>query len=441
MPTTARYAEPCTIINARLFDGAQTLAAGCLRIAGDRITALGAASIREPGDTVLDAQGGTLLPGLIDAHVHLLPGCTQLAANFGVTTLVDQFSKPEVIEPELAAARRAAEGHGPARADLRTSSIGATAPNGHPTLAYAPFPYVTRPADAEPFVHARIAEGATHLKVIYDDGSGLALDIPALEVATIEALVSAAHRAELPVVAHVSTAAGAVLVARCGVDVLAHVPFDPMSDAQVHEVAQAGLALIATLSVTDGFPSPGGELPLATEPALAPLLPPAWRQLLAEQAQRWMPPTPPDAASALANTRALAEAGVRVLAGTDAPNPGLVPGASLHRELAKLVRAGLAPAEALAAATSRPAEVFGLADRGRLQVGARADLLLVDGDPSTNIADSQRLRSMWVAGRAAQPEAYPGSAAEEAGLAWLRACNAQILRGIRELWPELPEPE
>src|SRR5699024_3472014 len=77
-------------------------------------------------------------------------------------------------------------------------------------------------------------------------------------------------------------------------------------------------------------------------------------------------------------------AGVRILAGTDAPNPGLVFGASLHRELQLLVCAGLPPAEALVAATTAPAELFGL-DRGRLRVGAPADLLLVDGDPTRYI--------------------------------------------------------
>ena len=74
---------------------------------------------------------------------------------------------------------------------------------------------------------------------------------------------------------------------------------------------------------------------------------------------------------------------------------GLAHGASLHNELQLLVTAGLTPIEALRAATSTPARCFGLDDRGRIAPGARADLLLVDGDPTTNIADTLSIRTVW----------------------------------------------
>ncbi|MHB8295809.1 MAG: amidohydrolase family protein [Acidimicrobiales bacterium] len=437
-PSTHR---PFTVRGARLFDGERVLDATDLRVVGGRIDAIGGPPVLGEEDLVVDGAGGTLLPGLIDAHVHLLPGCTQLAATFGVTTLVDQFSKPEVIAPERAAIAAAGSGIGPARADLRTSSIGATAPGGHPTMAYAPIPYVTGPADAHAFVEARIAECATHLKVIYEDGSGTKLDIPSLSPATIEVLVRAAHDNGLPVVAHVSTGAGAVTVARCGVDVLAHVPFDRMSPTQVRDVASTGVALIATLSIADGFPGPGGELPLLGERALAARLTPRWRRALDRQSARWMPPEPPDGAAARDNTIRLFEAGVRVLAGTDAPNPGLVHGASLHRELQHLVLAGLRPIEALSAATLLPAKVFGLPDRGRLIVGGRADMVLVEGDPTEAIAATQHLRRAWVLGRQVVASDYAGSAVEREGIAWLRRSTDRIVAAIGEMWPGFPVPE
>jgi imidazolonepropionase-like amidohydrolase len=432
---------PFTITGVRVFDGTQTLTATCLRVVDGRIAALGAASISRPGDAVFEGAGGTLLPGLVDAHVHLLPGVTQLAATFGVTTLVDQFSKPEVIGPERAAVAAAEAGRGPARADLRTSSIGATAPGGHPTIAYSPIPYVTGPVDALPFVEARITEGATHLKVIYDDGSGAWLNIPALDVATIEALVAAAHRHDLPVVAHVSTARGAVTVARCGVDVLAHAPFDRMTEAEVRDVARTGVALIATLSIIDGFPDRDRVMPLLAQPELAARLSPRWRRVLDAQSRRWTPPEAPDGAAARENTLALFESGVRVLAGTDAPNPGLVPGASLHRELQHLVRAGLRPTEALTAATTAPAQVFDLTDRGRLVPGARADLVLIDGNPTADVTATQRLRRVWVLGQEVLSEAYAGSSTERAGITWLRESTAKIVAAIQELWPDIPAPQ
>ncbi|MGD1048129.1 MAG: CIA30 family protein, partial [Candidatus Krumholzibacteriaceae bacterium] len=97
-------------------------------------------------------------------------------------------------------------------------------------------------------------------------------------------------------------------------------------------------------------------------------------------------------------TRAFKKSGLTVLAGTDAPNPGTTYGASLHQELELLVQSGLTPAEALTAATALPAKVFGLADRGRIAKGLRADLLLVDGNPLVNIKDTRRIAGIWKEG-------------------------------------------
>ena len=85
--------------------------------------------------------------------------------------------------------------------------------------------------------------------------------------------------------------------------------------------------------------------------------------------------------NAEAAVSALPRAGIHLLAGTDAPAPGVAHGVSIHRELELLVQSGLKPIEALAAATSEPACFFCFHDRGRIAKGFRADLVLVDGDP------------------------------------------------------------
>lgn len=130
-----------TINNARIFDGTTMSAHDTVRVVDGRIEAVGGPELVAAGDIVVEAGGATLLPGLIDAHLHLLPGTAHQAVTFGVTTGIDQFSKPEVITPVLA------RNHRPEVAQIRTSSIGATAPGGHPTMAYAPFPYVTGPKE------------------------------------------------------------------------------------------------------------------------------------------------------------------------------------------------------------------------------------------------------------------------------------------------------
>jgi imidazolonepropionase-like amidohydrolase len=73
-------------------------------------------------------------------------------------------------------------------------------------------------------------------------------------------------------------------------------------------------------------------------------------------------------------------------------------GEALHDELGLLVDAGLTPVEALRSATVVPAAFFGLTDRGVIAAGRRADLLLVDGDPTQDIAATRTIRSVWAAG-------------------------------------------
>ena len=97
-------------------------------------------------------------------------------------------------------------------------------------------------------------------------------------------------------------------------------------------------------------------------------------------------------------TGRLHHAGVPLLAGTDAADVGVLGtahGVSLHGELSLLVDAGLTPIDALRAATSTPADRFGLTDRGRVRSGLQADLVLVDGDPTTTVTDSLSIVEVW----------------------------------------------
>lgn len=96
--------------------------------------------------------------------------------------------------------------------------------------------------------------------------------------------------------------------------------------------------------------------------------------------------------------RQLKSARVAILAGSDAPNPGTANGVSIHREMELLVAAGLSPVEVLAAATSAPARASGLADRGRIARGLRADLVLVRGNPDQDITATRDILHVWKGG-------------------------------------------
>ena len=116
-------------------------------------------------------------------------------------------------------------------------------------------------------------------------------------------------------------------------------------------------------------------------------------------------------AAAEASVKQLLAAGVPILAGTDAGNPGTAHGAALHRELELLVKAGLTPSQALAAGTSVPAKQFHIPDRGRIAPGLRADLVLVNGDPTKDITATRDIAAVWKDGVRADRAAYGKMAA------------------------------
>ena len=92
--------------------------------------------------------------------------------------------------------------------------------------------------------------------------------------------------------------------------------------------------------------------------------------------------------------------GVKILAGTDSAAPYVIPGFSLHEELALLVKAGLTPMEALQAATRNPAEFLGLLDsQGTIAVGKNADLVLLDANPLDDIHNTQKIRAVILRGK------------------------------------------
>ena len=265
--------------------------------------------------------------------------------------------------------------------------------------------------------------------------------MPSLDLPTVKALVEAAHEANMLVVAHAHRPTDALQVTAAGVDVLAHAPSEPLDEQQVEVIARSGVAVVATLSVSDGFPAPDAPMPLLTRPRLAARLGQAWTEVLHSQARRWMPPQMPSWEAARTNVAALHEAGVPILAGTDAPNPGTVHGASLHRELQHLTEAGLEPTRALHAATGAVADVFGLPDRGRVRPGARADLLLVQGRPDERITDSQEITAVWKAGREQEIDGYVGSPDETDGIEALASQTRRVVEEMSKKFPGFASPE
>ena len=178
---------------------------------------------------------------------------------------------------------------------------------------------------------------------------------------------------------------------------LAHIFVDcPPDPAFGSLLAGSGGFVVPTLVIAEGL-SGGGELPeLLGDARLGPYLDIPDHDLLRRVGEGFGRMPDVSLQAALDAVGAAAQAGARVLAGTDSVMA--LHGAALHRELALLVRAGLTPVQALRSATSTTASVFGLTDRGRIAPGLRADLVLVDGDPATDITATRAISGVWKRG-------------------------------------------
>ncbi|NMO90451.1 amidohydrolase family protein [Actinomycetospora sp. TBRC 11914] len=392
-----------TICGARIFDGERTLGVGTVVVDGDVVTAV-EPGVREPADGEVDARGATLLPGLVDGHVHLR-GAGNLGQDLrhGVTTVLDMFSAP----PQFTAMLRARAARRDDEADLRSSGLMAGAADGWPAVMLPPdpsgwrMPGLSGPQDAERFVADRVREGSDYLKVFVENAADVTR--PTLSAETVAAVCAAARSRGLTTVAHAPTRWAFATARAAGVDVLTHLPLDgPLED----DGGLGGLTVVPTMTMMAALSDATSQRALFDDPRLTARLPSDVVAALRAGDRGGLPTSSAPGAAyehAADNLRRLLAAGATVVAGTDANDvPGrpaaVLHGASLHLELELLARCGMAPGDVLAAATSRAAAVFGLADRGRIAVGRRADLLLVDGDPTVDVTATRALRTVWRAG-------------------------------------------
>jgi imidazolonepropionase-like amidohydrolase len=384
--------ESVVILNVRLFDGERIARRTNVVFSGGRVTAVGPKAAIPAGAEVVDGTGKTLLPGLIDAHVHIIAAeALSQSLVFGVTAVIDMFTSSDLMKglKEDQAAGRAG-----GRAFFISPGILATAPGGHGTQYGLEIPTLRGPAEAQAFVDARVAEGSDFIKIILDDGSAYSFPRPTLDMATVSALIKAAHVRKKAAIIHAATLQNCRDSLEAGVDGLAHLFFDGSSDPEFGRLAARKKAfVIPTLSVIQGFGDQAMAADIIKDKYLSPYLKPSDIQGLQRSFGFRMNPFSYRAAEAA--VRLLEAAGVPILAGTDAPNPGTTYGASLHGELSLLVQAGLTPLEALRSCTSIPAAKFGLAGRGVVRAGALADLVLVDGDPSVTIETTRNIVAVW----------------------------------------------
>ncbi|MDQ6773932.1 MAG: amidohydrolase family protein [Candidatus Dormibacteraeota bacterium] len=358
-----RVPKKTALTNVRVFDGRRLREPDSVVIDGALI------GTDKSGAQVIDGRGATLLPGLIDAHVHLSGVETlERLADFGVTTALDMATWPA----ELVDSLRGRVG----LTDIRSCGTSATSPGSLHSRIFPDFPksgLLAGPAEAPRFVADRVAEGSDYIKII--------ADIPGPDQATMNALVAAAREHGKLTVVHASSFATFRMALEAGADMITHAPRDQALDEEtVSRMVADRRVAIPTLAMMEGVAA-----------FLAAAAPPGVKVPGA------------DYGASRASVGAMYRAGVPILAGTDAnstPGSPFSPphGESLHHELELLVDAGLSTLDALRAATSLPALHFGLHDRGSIEPGRRADLVLIEGDPLQDISATRNLQRIWCGG-------------------------------------------
>jgi imidazolonepropionase-like amidohydrolase len=414
-PAGGQPPAPIVLKAARVFTSTseRPLAPGMVIVQGDRITQVGQSLATPPGARVIDLGDATLLPGFIDAHVHLdmemsddwyrdfFQGIMRFPAEqahyaalyarrtleAGFTTVRDVGSV-DYVALGIRNAINAGIAAGP-RMLIANYAISST--GGH--ADQAPFPpdrvkpagtlqgVCNGPAECREAVRYQIKYGADVIKFM-PSGGVLSLsdpvDAPELSQEEMNAIVSEAHAWHRKVAAHCHGDAAAKMAIAAGADSIEHGSF--LQDDTLRQMKEKGVYLVPTLFA--GF----------------------W---VGEKADRFPPAIAVKARAASAQMQSMfqhaVKIGVKVAFGTDS---AVEPHGLDAQEFALMVKNGMTAPQALLAATAGGADLLGLADKiGTIETGKLADLVAVPGDPLQDIRQTEKVLFVMQGGRVVKDQA------------------------------------
>ncbi len=326
---------------------------GALVVQGRIIADVGPRTqVTVPADAeVIDVQGATILPGIINAHVHDAFDESRLKtwAWNGVTTVRDEGMRRQLSCEDQLAIRDSARKK-PECARLVTAGYMMTVPGGYGGLE------VTSPADARQKVFDQLNRGVDLIKLAQEDGYAGAENLPKLTEEEISAIITATHERGTLVSAHITQSSYWEIVAAAGVDDVAHVSYDAVPDAVLEMMVLKGITLLPTFTVFRNYNAP--------------------------------------VSVCIDNLRRHVNKGGSVALGNDyGGGPGSFEEGVPFYELACMLEAGMSTMSILVACTRNAAQVSHVDSiLGTLEVGKLADVLVVRGDPLADLNALSRVR-------------------------------------------------
>lgn len=376
-------------------------------MSGDRIVQAGPQVPVPPGATIIDGSGKFLIPGLIDAHVHL-PGGRGPAASeqlgiralhsylyAGVTSLFDAGNNPSFIM-KLRERERSGSLLSP-----RIFATGGTvaSPNGHG----GPYNIEAWPGDRK-LLDEHLATKPDLAKIGQDEhGWGVRPQINQLPDDLLEKIIRYYHTKGTRVIIHISNEHNALEAIYAGADVLAHPIIQaPMSDEYVKMMSVKHVPTVSTLTIGDNYSRLADHPEFLDQPLYRDTFEPEERQRLKTQESAkqkenrwaaWMKVMTPIAQE---NMKRLNDIGRDIVAtGTDQSS-----GPAMHREMELLVDAGITPSDVLVMATRNAARALGKLDQlGTIEPGKFADMVLLLADPTADINNAKRVATVIKGGR------------------------------------------
>lgn len=407
--TAPAVAQDLFISNARIVDpDARSAVRGNVRIADGVIVGFPDAIPAGYDGPRLDAEGGWLIPGLTDLHTHSFgngapggpgeflgpAGTARVDLYAGVARFLDLFSAEDMI---LGVRDRQRDGGVPG-AEILAAGPCLTATGGHCSEYGVPTRLVNTPEEAR----AQIAELAPKrpdvVKVVYDHADYGPRTMPTIDRATLAAVVEAAAEHGLETVVHIGTWQDLRDAVEVGAAAVTHTPAGAMPPDLPALMAARGTFHIPTLAVQSDYARVLDDRSILDEPLATAVVSEAVRGAFATPPEdgtplaRWVARQRANAPGDLEAVGRLARAGVPMLTGTDAGNPGVFQGFSVHRELVLLVRAGLSPWEALAASTTNAGRFLGR--EWGMAVGDEATFVLLDASPIEDIRNTTLIRAV-----------------------------------------------